>query len=363
MEQTYYIGIDLDDTCAVVSYYLKGMKEPETLSPVAGSEKYQIPVDGSMRTKENLTAIFKKLLLMASRLGNPTLPDCLAVTIGQLDPKTAHLIGQAVAEIGLPKENLLLFDRRECFYYYVYSQKEELFLHDVMLFDYRDEVVRSCFMHRNTRTVPQTIEITGQEYQMEGEPSDTAFAAFAKSSLDGKICSSVFLSGDGFEGEWMKQSLVVLCRGRKAFIGKNLYAKGACYGAIVRRGKTPWPYLYLGENEMKINVGIRARVHGEIVYYTLIEGGESRYEARGECEAVLKHTDEIEVWCQHLTSGKEKREPLKLTNLPGGTDAVTRIRIEAKPLTDCEVELTVRDLGFGEIRKSHDQTWTYTVSV
>lgn len=117
MEQTYYIGIDLDDTCAVVSYYLKGMKEPETLSPVAGSEKYQIPVDGSMHTKENLTAIFKKLLLMASRLGNPTLPDCLAVTIGQLDPKTAHLIAEAVAELGLPKENLLLFDRRECFYY------------------------------------------------------------------------------------------------------------------------------------------------------------------------------------------------------------------------------------------------------
>lgn len=363
MEQTYYIGIDLDDTCAVVSYYLKGMKEPETLSPVAGSEKYQIPVEGSLRTKENLVAIFKKLLLMASRLGNPALPDCLAVTIGNLDPETAHLIGQAVAELGLPKEDLLLFDRRECFYYYVYSQKEELFLHDVMLFDYREEMVRSCFMHRNMRTVPQTIEITGQAYQMEGEPSDAMFAAFAKSFLDGKICSSVFLTGDGFEGEWMKQSLVVLCRGRKAFIGKNLYAKGACYGAIVRRGQVSWPYLYLGENEMKINVGIRARVHGEMGYDTLIEGGESRYEASGECEAVLKHTDEIEVWIQHLTSGKEKHETLKLTDLSGGAEAVTRIRIEARPRTDCEVELTVRDLGFGEIRKSHDQTWSYTVSI
>lgn len=30
-EQCYYIGIDMDDRNAVISYYKAGMREPETL--------------------------------------------------------------------------------------------------------------------------------------------------------------------------------------------------------------------------------------------------------------------------------------------------------------------------------------------
>ena len=41
-EQCYYIGIDMDDRNAVISYYKAGMREPETLSTIAGSEIYQL---------------------------------------------------------------------------------------------------------------------------------------------------------------------------------------------------------------------------------------------------------------------------------------------------------------------------------
>ena len=40
-QQCYYIGIDMDDRNAVISYYKAGMREPETLSTIAGSEIYQ----------------------------------------------------------------------------------------------------------------------------------------------------------------------------------------------------------------------------------------------------------------------------------------------------------------------------------
>ncbi len=43
-QQCYYIGIDMDDRNAVISYYKAGMREPESLSTIAGSEIYQIPV-------------------------------------------------------------------------------------------------------------------------------------------------------------------------------------------------------------------------------------------------------------------------------------------------------------------------------
>ena len=40
----YYVGIDIDDKFAVASVFYTGMKEPETVSMVAGSEVFQIPV-------------------------------------------------------------------------------------------------------------------------------------------------------------------------------------------------------------------------------------------------------------------------------------------------------------------------------
>ena len=125
-EQCYYIGIDMDDRNAVISYYKAGMREPETLSTIAGSEIYQIPValikkrgigqwfigeeakkmaliqnedvighllDNALAKKqvtvenivyeaEELFALYiRKLLLLASRLGNPGLRDCLVITV------------------------------------------------------------------------------------------------------------------------------------------------------------------------------------------------------------------------------------------------------------------------------------------
>ena len=41
--ESCYIGIDLSDKCAMVSFYQPNMKEPETTGTIAGSEVYQIP--------------------------------------------------------------------------------------------------------------------------------------------------------------------------------------------------------------------------------------------------------------------------------------------------------------------------------
>ena len=38
-----YVGIDLNDSYAMVSFYQPNMKEPETVSTIAGSENYHIP--------------------------------------------------------------------------------------------------------------------------------------------------------------------------------------------------------------------------------------------------------------------------------------------------------------------------------
>ena len=185
-EQCYYIGIDMDDRNAVISYYKAGMREPETLSTIAGSEIYQIPValikkrgigqwfigeeakkmaliqnedvighllDNALAKKqvtvenivyeaEELFALYiKKLLLLASRLGNPGLPDCLVITVEALSRELTELFGKVAEDLGLGRSQLILQDRKESFYYFVYNQKQELWLHDIFLFDCRGDEV------------------------------------------------------------------------------------------------------------------------------------------------------------------------------------------------------------------------------
>ena len=45
---TCYLGIELNDSYAMVSYMQPNMEEPETVSTIAGSENYRIPTCGIM---------------------------------------------------------------------------------------------------------------------------------------------------------------------------------------------------------------------------------------------------------------------------------------------------------------------------
>ena len=401
-EQCYYIGIDMDDRNAVISYYKAGMREPETLSTIAGSEIYQIPValikkrgigqwfigeeakkmaliqnedvighllDNALAKKqvtvenivyeaEELFALYiKKLLLLASRLGNPGLPDCLVITVEALSRELTELFGKVAEDLGLGRSQLILQDRKESFYYFVYNQKQELWLHDIFLFDCRGDEVRCCATVRDTRTVPQMVTITEEVHALDGIHKDESFYKILLDSFHGHICSSVYLVGDGFDGDWMKMSLSYMCKGRRAFIGKNLYSKGACYAAIVREQKNPWPYVYMGDNEMKVNVSLKVKNRGKWEFLSLINAGDNWYEASGDCEVLLDGDKEIDFWLQLPHSRDARIEKLELSDLPERKPKTTRLRISAKPVSDSKVKIKIRDLGFGEIVRLTLQNW------
>ena len=44
-----YLGIDLSDKTAMISYYQLNMSEPETVSTIAGGDVYHIPAVLAMR--------------------------------------------------------------------------------------------------------------------------------------------------------------------------------------------------------------------------------------------------------------------------------------------------------------------------
>ena len=182
-------------------------------------------------------------------------------------------------------------------------------------------------------------------------------------TLGKRIISAVYLIGDGFDGEWMKESLQYLCAGRRVFLGKNLYAKGACYAAAVLGGFREWNFIYMGENELKFNVSLKVQEADNLTFYSLISAGENWYDATGECEILLCGTPEIDFWIQKADCREARIDTLELTDLPDRPDKMTRLRITAKPLSDHQVKVQIKDLGFGEIYKSSEKTWEYKMEV
>ena len=102
-QQCYYIGIDMDDRNAVISYYKAGMREPETLSTIAGSEIYQIPV-----------ALIKKRGIGQWFIGE----EAKKMALIQNEDVIGHLLDNALAKKQVTVENIV-YEAEELFALYI----------------------------------------------------------------------------------------------------------------------------------------------------------------------------------------------------------------------------------------------------
>lgn len=407
-EKNLYIGIDLNQNYALLSYFTESMTEPETVSTIAGSEIYQIPLllykkkgigqwyfgqdaksmakeengiclddfyekaflgesveieDMSYEAKDLLAVFLRKILMLPRRLSGEMKITSMGITISNLNAKTTAVLREVMKKMGIEKEQFFMIDHKESFYYYALNQDKELWVHDVALFSYEGENLTEYYLHRNENTTPQMIELTEKEYAQLNGDRDLEFTSMIKDAFSGKIVSSVFLVGNGFEGDWMKQSIQMLCRGRRAFLGKNLYSKGVCYAACIKEQVMPWEFVYIGDNKLQFNISLKLKKGEEVQFYSLLSAGDSCYEETAECEVILDDAPRIDFWLQYPKSREAKIESLELTNLPERENKTTRLRIFLQPVSEGEVVVEIKDLGFGEIYKSSEQVWKYSLKM
>lgn len=403
-----YLGIDLNDRYAMISYYQRNMNEPETVSTIAGSESYQIPtllakrkgvgqwyygddakkaaktseaicVDNLLKRAvsgetvrmeeeyyeacELLTLFLRKVIELPKKLGNAPICDRLIISVERLTKENMEVFWKIASSLGLAQEQFMVVDHKESFYHFALSQQQSLWVHDVFLFECEERNLMYYGLKRNTRTIPQMISIKeGTRTPMDAD-RDREFLSILQTAFENQMVSTVYLVGDGFEDGWLKDSLNYLCKNRRVFIGNNLYSKGACYAGFNREHPEYWKFIYMGENEMKFNLSIKVRERGNLAFHTLITAGKNWFEARGGCEVILCGTPEIEFWKQLPHSRDAVIESLELSDLPNRPDRTTRLRITATPLSDEKVEVVIKDLGFGEIFRSTDKTWKYIMTM
>lgn len=408
LRKPYYLGIDFNDQYAVISFFQENMKEPDTVSTVAGGEVHRIPmlvakrkgigqwyygdeakkmaktcemicvdqllrrsvagesimIEGESFQAEDLLLLFlQKLILLPQKLGNPGRFDRLVITVERLTKENMELFWRLAKQLELEEGRFMVIDHKESFYYFSLSQADELWLHDVFLFHCQQEQIYYYGLQRNFNTTPQVITITESDKGQLAENRDQSFLALLQEAFANRIVSTVYLVGDGFEGDWMRESVNYMCRNRRAFMGKNLFSKGACYAAMVRQKEEDWNFIYMGENEMKFNLSLKVKKAGEPTFYNLISAGRNWFETSGQCEVILNGEKEINFWKQLPHSREAVIETLELTDLPQRPERTTRLSISAVPISNEKIHITIKDMGFGEFFHSTDKTWNYTMSI
>ncbi len=396
------IGFDLRDTTSQISFCYPDEGEPETVSGAEGEERYDFPTavarrpgvnhwscgqeavklaeDGGVLVSGLLTLAleggevkvgeetFDPVALLAlfirqslSLLGTDFTPgqaEVLTITVEELDQRTAQVLEQAALLMQLPMTCILLQSYAESFYQYMIHQPRELWMGQAFACEYEGDGLKTYRMECNRRTTPIVALIAEKEYP-DWEREDAGLLRILEESCRGRVISSAFLVGRGFEGDWYQESLRYLCRGRRVFRGNNLYSKGACYGAREKRmpGEVGKAHVYLGKDTLKANLGMRVLRGGVESYYALLDAGMSWHEAEKQCEFYLESGNSFSIQITPLT-GKESREvEIILNDLPPRSERAARIQMRLSMESEQDVSITLEDLGFGEIYPATHRIW------
>lgn len=396
------VGYDLGNKYAQISCYVTGSEEEiRTLSSVAGSSVYTIPLALSKRQGVNqwfygseairyageeegilvenllklardgepvqidgapidpvalLTLFLKRSLGLLSQVTNTERIGALMITCEELDHRMLEVLTAATEGLHLKTDQICFQSHVESFYYYNLYQPEELWRHKTILCEYGDASIRTYCMECNRHTTPVVAYMEEREFPFPVPESDEKMQEIAKKLCENQMISSVYLIGEAFSRDWMKESLRYLCKGRRVFQGNNLFSKGACYGMMERLtpGENGKNHVFLGKDKLKSNIGMKVLRQGEKSYQALLDAGINWYEAKNTMEFYLLEGRAVEILITSLTGKGNRIARIVPEELQEG---IIRLRISVEMRDDTHLKVELEDLGFGTFRAATHHIW------
>lgn len=380
------IGLDLDRESSQISYYSERSMEPETVSIQENQDRYLIPtpsdlfslIEGSVELGQMTLANFLKGCV--GYIGASVKPEdiCIMITMKEITLAWAEALRNACQMIGIPGEAVFLQTHRESFCCYTLNQKKELWVHKVALFEYEDTKISSYIMDIDYHTKPALVRAeAGKKVDLGrqgarsdeqwNEQRDAQFLEMIREVFQSNTFSAVYLIGDSFDKTWAVESLQYLFsnRRRRVYQGRNLYTKGACYGAMQRMevGKKLDGFLYQSEDLVEHNLSMQMELRGKQSTHILINAGVNWFEAEYTCEFILDNTNEIIIYARSMMGGETESYSIMLKGLPERPGRTTRLSMRLKFIAQGRCRVTIRDLGFGEFYPPSGKVWESVLEV
>ena len=411
-EKKYLLGIDIGETFCQISYLntrrLTAGMDPHTFSYITGGEEFDIPAAAfqdpesgkwffgndalnlsAERGKEPLTHLLANaredgdndyLQILISFLGycmsllskevTAEEIEALTFTTEDMDTTNAEILRKA-AEALFPGFDKVAYEEHiRSFYHYVLMQDEEQRRQSVLLVDgWSDSelVLYTLSFNKKTRPIVCFPKERHLEIPMDADAAqkDRLLFTAVRELMQEQEFSAAYLTGRALGGGWMKDSLNLICRGRRAFQGDTLYSKGAADSTMAACGLASKAdkYFYLSRDALRCNIGMECLKKGRTVYQALLDAGAAWYDAAAQIDVLLEDGDEIVFLETSVDRGNEREIAVKLENMPQRPRAATRLRIRLSMVSADRMKLEAEDLGFGENFPSTGMKWEQEIAI
>ncbi len=329
-------AIEIGKKYAQVCVKTDRMREPESVTKIAGTEHYRIPVKEDISDPVQLQELFRDLWKMLSPYGNQESLEYLVFCLEENTEKMRAMLRKITQIYNIQKQKVCFLDRSECFCAYVFHQGGDLLMYQALLVDHRENTMEKYLLQKYAGSDPCIVEIKDRsKYPLE-------------EILEEERISSVFLVGDDYEEQWMQEHKSLLKKGKRVFIGKNLYVKGACCHGMELKAKK-MQYLYLCPEKVACNIMLRSEEDGKESWIPLVEAGKYWYEANTETEVLLLEEPELEFALIPIGRKEKKTMLIRLEHLPERPKKTTRLQIRVEFTDASHAKILIKDLGFGEI--------------
>lgn len=416
------LGIDISKDYTLVGFMCDGMAEPDSMSIAKDEKRYLIPTcmykmqnvnqwfigeEAAFRAKDEgesgnyidnfleavknkgtyfieekeykakeLLGIYIELLIEKAReILNFNSVSHIAVTVEKTEKNITDTILGKLRIMGYKEENIRIINHTEAFIYYVINQKRELWVNDVVIFDFSNH----HFKYRRLKTiknrVPSIISVEEEDFsklmdmtymatESDKERLDEKFLHLVQEKFGKNIISSVFLTGVGFYDEWADKSIKEICTRRRVFKGYNLFVKGACYAALKRyKNITETEYVFLCDGRTKANIGITIQHKERNLSVLLSKAGSNWYEAGVKTQCILDDASKVEFIVSSVDNTVSKKVSVDLSSFPKRVNKATRVEIAISYINDSCFEIIIKDLGFGDFFKASNMIVREMVNV
>lgn len=396
-ERTLLLGYDLCDTRTQLAVYNRERMEPEligqtdenpdaiydTAISLEGKEPIRdflgkirrgedIVVEGKVSNPVNVLAYYFRKTLSATRRQFPseTIKQ-LVVTVPDQSAEYVKLIYDALEKLNIGRDRAAVISHKQSFLYYTLYQKKELWVNDVGLFDYEGKKLRYYQMKLDRRKNPVLAGAVERDLsdaisvaEESGQRKDMVFENIVQGVIHKQILSTLYMTGNGFDGDWSDDVLKRLCVGRRLFRGGNLYVSGACYAAreLGESAKLE-NYMLLDEDMIHCHIILPVYKDAKEQEYPLARAGMPWYQVDKTVDVIPDNENEISFQIKNIFTNEEKSFMIDLNPVAGKTARRCRLSVRIRFADVKTCVLTIKDRGFGEIFPTSNRIWEKTLTI
>lgn len=398
-DRKLYVGLDIRNDTTQIAILDPSRLEPDVLEveegeagiktevAIPGSEErisnfmrsiYKqetIYVDGRESDPVNILAAFLRKTLSLTKKKYPRESiKALVVSIEHPDFRLVTAMYRALEKLGIYKDRAMVIDRRQSYVYYVLSQKRELWVNQVGMFDFGEDHLDYYQMDTDRSRRPALVRVAEKDYsdyvelftenEQSAEEKASIFEGMVQGAIHGRVITSLYMTGTGFQDGFADDVMKKLCVGRHLFIGDNLYVCGACYMARELGGEGKLrDFVYLGEDTVSSNISIQVYTEAKVQDILLVRAGTVWYQVDDEVDLIPDGDQELELCIQNAATKERSVHLIPMEGVWGRTDRKARVGVQIRFAGADRCIITLRDKGFGEFFPSSHRIWEETITI